>query len=498
MSSPGEMLLLPGSHLFDLPHLAHIPARRVFMAEDFGLCKTTRHHQQKIVLFLAAMRRHASLLRSHGYHVDYHPLDLTSGTYEDKLDAVHRREPIRRLHHFAIEDRFFAARISAFCAEHHIEEVVYDSPMFVTPSDFFNEHVRVTRGRPFMKTFYIAQRKRMHLLLDAAGEALGGQWSFDVENRKPLPRDVAFPPPPPWRISPDVEEVIPLVARVFHDHPGSARDFRWPTSHAEAREWLNHVVAHRLPDFGAYEDAMTDADPWVFHSMLTPALNIGLLTPDEVVRAALSRQDDPFVPLASLEGFIRQVIGWREFVRGIDAHFGETQESSNFFNLHGELAECWWDGTTGLPPVDQVIKKALRYGWTHHIERLMVMGSVFLCAGVHPREALRWFMEMYADSAQWVMVPNVMGMSQFADGGIFATKPYLCGSNYLRKMGRFAPGPWCDVLDGLYWSFIDAHREFFLGNHRMSMAVRSLDRMAPARRITLFTAADEFRKRTLF
>lgn len=218
------------------------------------------------------------------------------------------------------------------------------------------------------------------------------------------------------------------------------------------------------------------------------------MTPGQALERTLEHASQNDIPLSSLEGFIRQLIGWREFVRGIDHHYGPLQEQANFWHHTRRLTPAWYTGNTGLPPLDDVIRKCLRFAWAHHIERLMVVGNLMLLCEIHPQEAYRWFMEMFIDSADWVMGPNVYGMGIFSDGGIFATKPYLCGSNYLLKMSDYAQGPWSDVLDGLYWRFIATHRDYFAGNPRLSMMTRTLDRMAPDRRKNLMTAAEAFMK----
>ena len=295
----------------------------------------------------------------------------------------------------------------------------------------------------------------------------------------------------PWAVrTAHADDVISLVERVFPGHPGKASEFAWPTTRAQARAWLDDFVANRLEQFGPYEDAMTTRSRTLFHSVLSPCLNIGLLTPDEVVSRAMEHAER--LPLQSLEGFIRQVIGWREFVRGIYREYGDEQERANFWSHERELTKAWYEGTTGIPPLDDAIRTAQRLGWTHHIPRLMVLGNLMTLCEIRPQSAHRWFMEMFVDSSEWVMGPNVYGMGLFSDGGIFATKPYICGSNYLVKMSDYGKGPWCDVIDGLYWRFIDKHREFFAGNPRLALMPRALDRLDPQRRTRIFEAAAYF------
>ena len=259
------------------------------------------------------------------------------------------------------------------------------------------------------------------------------------------------------------------------------------------RSWLDDFVVNRLEKFGPYEDAITTGSSTLYHSLLSPCMNIGLITPDEIIAHTLKHADE--VPLQSLEGFVRQIIGWREFVRGVYREFGTHQESSNFWSHDRALTAAWYDGTTGIPPLDDAIHTAQRLGWTHHIPRLMVLGNLMTLCEVRPDSAHRWFMEMFVDSSEWVMGPNVYGMGLFSDGGVFATKPYICGSNYLRKMSDYGKGAWCDVVDGLYWRFIDKHRAFFEASPRLALMPRALDRLDPGRRSEIFAAAEAFIER---
>ncbi|RZA04607.1 MAG: hypothetical protein EOP11_14720 [Proteobacteria bacterium] len=291
------------------------------------------------------------------------------------------------------------------------------------------------------------------------------------------------------------EAVAGLIEKHFADHPGSTDPLWFATTRKDARAWLRKFLTERFSQFGPYEDALAPGHDFVFHSVLTPYLNAGLLTPDEVVKEALAAGTKLGVNIESIEGFIRQVIGWREFVRGIYQNYSEHQDKFNFFGHKRKLNQSWYDGTTGIEPLDIVIKKADTYGYAHHIERLMVVGNLMLLCEVHPHEAHRWFMEMFIDSSDWVMGPNVYGMAIFSDGGIFATKPYICGSNYYRKMGGYKAGEWTDGVDGLYWSFIDRHQDFFSKNPRLSMMLRMLEKMDGAKRKRIFAAGDKLKAR---
>ena len=484
------MLVILGNQLFSAEHLPAAKTTPVFMAEDLGLCTYVRHHQQKIVLFLAAMRHYADELRRAGYQVTYHQLD-TSGNenYEQKLETALKECGASCIQHFEIEDKPMESRLIEFARRNDLDRIELPSPMFLCSRDAFREFAAGKR-RLLMADFYKQQRRSLDVLLDPDSRPLGGQWSFDADNRKKLPRNVE-PPELVWTTpGPHAKAVIELVQREFKDHPGDATEFAWPTTRAQARAWLQEFVANRLADFGPYEDAMSSRSATVFHSVLTPCLNLGLLTPREAIDAALSRVDD--VPMQSIEGFVRQIIGWREFVRGIYRNYSEQQEASNFWSHEREMAPGWHDATTGIVPLDDTIRTAQRLGWTHHIPRLMVLGNLMTLCEIRPSSAHRWFMEMFIDSSEWVMGPNVYGMGLFSDGGIFATKPYICGSNYLLKMSDYKKGPWCDIVDGLYWRFIDKHREFFSGNPRLALMPKALDRLDSERRTRIFAAAEAF------
>lgn len=496
-SLPAEALwIVLGDQLFpteQVPVPTGIPA---FMAEDFELCTRVRHHQQKLVLFLAAMRSYRDTLVARGRDVEYHEIAAQTETapepsYEDKLLAVCRRRHTTTLVHFEIDDRFMEERLATFASRHGLARRVLPTPKFLCGA----EELAAYFGRaahPRMADFYRRERRRLGLLVDARGEPQGGRWSHDADNRRRLPRSVALPAPSAYAAPAHVATVRDLVRLRFGHHPGSADDFGWPTTRAEALRQLDEFVERRLASFGHYEDAITTRSATVFHSLLSPALNLGLVTPREVVARVMSHAAAHDVPLNSLEGFVRQVIGWREFVRGIYRHHDARQSTTNFFGHERLLTAHWYDGATGLAPLDDAIRTARRLGWTHHIVRLMVVGNVMTLAEIAPAEAHRWFMELYVDSADWVMGPNVYGMGIFSDGGVFATKPYICASSYVLKMSDYGRGEWCDVLDGLYWRFVAKHEAFFAAQPRLAVMTGGLARLAADRRERIFAAADAF------
>ncbi len=497
-SKSTHLIVILGNQLFPLEILKErfgsASGAIIFMREDEELCTHFKYHKHKILFFLSAMRAYAQELRESGYEVHYEPLGKFSGPFEDRLKLAIKTFKIQKVSHFEIEDRFFEVRIDDLLKELKLGVEIWPSPMFLLSRIEFQEELK-TMKRPLMKTFYERQRKRFKILVDRDLKPTGGQWSFDEENRKPLPRGLNCPAPLAFKSKEVQREVAKLVEERFREHPGNTENFWLPTDRDGALKWLDDFLAKRFSQFGPYEDALTRDYPFVFHSVLTPFLNSGLLTPMEVVKKSLEFARVHSVPLNSCEGFIRQVLGWREFIRGVDRNFGETQAQGNFWNHHRKLTEHWYLGNTGIEPLDDVIRKTVRYGYAHHIERLMVVGSLMLLLEIHPHEAYRWFMEMFIDSSDWVMGPNVYGMALFSDGGIFATKPYICGSNYYKKMGGYREGKWQAGVDGLYWSFIDRNREFFSANHRLSMMVKLLDKMSAERKKVLFSAAEELKER---
>lgn len=478
----------------------HRPAgSRVLMIEDLGIATSYRYHRLRLLHTFVAMRCFADALREHGLDLRYHELPASASiSFWERLtlelEALAPAE--RRLEVAEIADPGFEQALRQFCEQHGV-------PLTLLPSPAFLESAAESRSwfagqkRPRMASFYQRQRKRLGLLLEADGTPTGGQWSFDADNRRKLPKgyeEPALPQVPPSQHEPAVRA---LIAEHFSDHPGALGSLWIPYDHAGAEAWLQQFLNERLDGFGPYEDALSRRFDTLHHSLLSPLLNIGLLTPAPVIAAliehaeARSRAGQP-VPIASLEGLIRQLIGWREFVRGIDRVHGKQQAQANHWGHRRRLAPCWSDGSTGLEPLDLAIQRLERLGYNHHIERLMVISTLMLLCEIDPRQVHRWFMERYLDSYEWVMGPNVYGMGLMSDGGIFATKPYICGSNYILKMGDFRKGPWCTTWDGLYWRFIDRHRDFFSANPRLSMMVRLRDKMAPERRRDLEAAAEAF------
>ncbi|MBC7979522.1 MAG: cryptochrome/photolyase family protein [Armatimonadetes bacterium] len=473
-------------HQLFLPHPAVAVKRPIYLAEDplfFGNDPVypITFHKQKLVLHRASMKAYADELGALGHTVTIIPHTVA---YRKALPAS-----LTELHLADPADFILEKRLRAFTASRAIQLHIHPTPAFLSPPEFLLEHIG-SRKKPFMARFYEAQRKRLKILTGPDDSPTGGQWSFDGENRKKLPKNHIPPSPPQIEQNAYVIEAIIYVEKHFPDNPGNTRHFRYPVTRADAKSWLRQFITARFADFGAYEDAISTLHPFINHSLLTPTLNIGLLSPEEIIHAALSAKHN--IPLNSLEGFIRQIIGWREFMHGIYVHRGTEIRICNFFAFTRPMPTTFYDGTTGIPPIDRIIRQLKNEAYCHHIERLMVLGNFMLLCRIKPDDVYKWFMEFFIDAYDWVMVPNVYGMSQFADGGTFTTKPYISGSNYVLKMSDEKKGGWCGIWDSLFWSFIADHQSLFLKNPRSSMMARTWQKFSPEKQSHYQSTAQTF------
>ncbi len=453
----------------------------VFMSEDRGLATHFRYHKIKIMFFFLSMRKFKEELESKSIEVDYH--ELSNKTFFDNLESWINSKKISLIHAYEIEDKFFEEEIINFCKTKKVKLKLHTSPLFITTREDFKSYLDSTK-KPFMKVFYENQRKNLGLLIEKDGNPLGGKWSYDENNREKIPKDLALPNDIKSlniESDPIAVKVKTSVEKHFTDHPGNLKYYWIPYTRKMAKSWLDDFIEFRYAGFGPYEDALCPRGDQLFHSTIAPMLNIGLLLPHEVIDVATKAFNKNKTSLASHEGFVRQIIGWREFVRGIYQNFDDIQQNSNFFKAENKLNDRWYSGTTGLNILDFTIQKVDRLSYAHHIERLMVLGNTMLMCHIHPKQVYRWFMEMFSDSSDWVMGPNLFGMSQFSDGGIFATKPYICGSNYMRKMG-WPKTESDEILDALYWQFIDKHKDFFSKQYRMAFATKTLAKFSKEKR----------------
>lgn len=347
----------------------------------------------------------------------------------------------------------------------------------------------------FQTDYYIHQRKKRKILVDESLQPVGGKWSFDADNRKKYPAKKTPPSIPLLQEDSYHKEAVDYVEKHFANHYGkSTGKLRYPISHSEARNWLQKFLTERFEAFGDYEDAIVGKEYLLHHSLLTPMLNVGLITPEEVLKTTLDFALRNNIPLNTNEGFIRQLIGWREFIRAVYERKGKEERTRNYWQFNRKIPESFWNGSTGILPFDLTVQKVLQTGYCHHIERLMVLGNFMLLCEFDSDEVYRWFMTLFIDAYDWVMVPNVYGMSQFADGGIMATKPYISGSNYLMKMSDYPKGEWQQIWDALFWRFMHVHRSFFLQNPRLGMLVKTFDKMSDGKKENLLSIANLYLK----
>ncbi|MBG60629.1 MAG: cryptochrome/photolyase family protein [Peredibacter sp.] len=481
-----KLQIILGDQLFPRKFYSEGP-KHIFMCEDFGLCTHFKYHKHKIIFFLASMRHFRDELEEIDKTVHYQELDKSKDFFSSLEKTVSKLKP-NKIKIYEVEDKFFWDKLNDFCNKKELELEIDQTPMFVTSRSEFNNYAKNVK-RPFMKTFYEKKRRELDILMNKDGRPTGGKFSFDESNRKKIPKKEGVPKVEmPDREDHHVASVKKLVDKHFACHPGETDNFWAAVTRRQALSWYNSFLDDRFDKFGDYQDALDERDPFLYHAVISPYMNNGFIPAKEVIDKAL----DAKAPLNCKEGFVRQVLGWREFMRGIYHRYGEKEAEENFFNHKRLLTKDWYEGTTGIEPLDLAIKKANKFAYCHHIERLMVLSNIMLLCEISPKEVYKWFMEMFIDSADWVMTPNFYGMGQFSDGGIFATKPYISGSNYIRKMGHYPKGDWCDIVDGLYWRFIDRKLNFFKEQPRMSVMVKNLEKMDNERKDRIFKAASVF------
>ena len=449
----------------------------IYLVEEFLFFKQYPFHKQKIAFHRSTMKGYEAFLKSKKIEVRYIE-SINSNSDIRKLIPTLKQQGITHINYIDPVDNWLQKRIYKSCAEESITTTVFGSPLFLNTKEDLIGFFRSDKKKYHQTSFYTEQRKKRNILIESDGKPTGGKWTFDTENRKKYPTKKT----PPFIQFPDVDdfyiEAKAYVEKYFPNHLGSlSKQSLYPTNFETTQAWFQQFLEQRFIEFGVYEDAIVAEHSILNHSVLTPMLNVGLITPKNIVEKSLAYAEENTIPINSIEGFIRQIIGWREFIRGIYESRGSDERTLNFWGFTKKIPPSFYDGTTGIYPIDQTIKKILQTGYCHHIERLMVLGNFMVLCEFDPDEVYRWFMELFIDSYDWVMVPNVYGMSQFADGGLMATKPYISGSNYLMKMSNYKKGEWQATWDGLFWRFMDKHRLFFLQNPRLGMLVRMFDKM---------------------
>ncbi len=460
------------------------------------------HHQKKIAFIFSAMRHFAAELRAAGWTVDYVALDDPANT--QSFDSEIARAATR---HAATEIITVEAGEWRVIAMQQGWGALTGLPCAILPDDRFidtrADFADWARGRKrfVMEDYYRLLRRRTDVLMDS-NQPAGGAWNFDAENRKPPKKGMSYPRPPQFEPDAITSAVLELVAVRFGRHFGDLLPFSYAVTRADALACLADFITHRLAQFGDYQDAMVAGQDHMFHSQLSPLLNTGLLLPLEVCRAAEAAYRAGLVPINAAEGFIRQILGWREYVRGIHWIAGPDYAARNHLGAVRDLPGFYWTGATDLRCLSQAIGATRRHAHAHHIQRLMVLGNFAMLVGVDPHQVHEWFLAVYDDAYEWVETPNVIGMSQFADGGLMGSKPYAAGGAYINRMSDYCGGCRYKVKDrtghdacpfnSLYWDFLARHRDVLGSNHRLLRMYDGWDRFAPAEQAAIRAQAAGF------
>jgi deoxyribodipyrimidine photolyase-related protein len=482
-------LIFPHQLFRDIDRLK--TAQYVYLIEETLFFNQYKFHKQKLILHRASMQYYASFLQQQGCMINYVEAKDTLSDVRQLIPHL-KAKGIQSIAYYDPCDHWLEKRMTTTCQALDLHLVQYPTPLFINSKAEIDSYFS-GKQHYFQTDFYIQQRKKLNILVNEKGQPEGGKWSFDADNRKKYPKNNLPPVIHCPELSENYRKAIAYVTSHFSDNYGDAESWMiYPSTHEESDAWLTQFLEIRFHEFGIYEDAIVAHASILHHSVLTPILNIGLLTPLQVVNASLNYAKLHHVPLNSLEGFIRQIIGWREFVRGVYVHQGSKMRTTNFWKFERPIPPSFYTATTGISPIDHTLKKLLHTGYNHHIERLMVLGNFMLLCEFNPNAVYQWFMEMYIDAYDWVMVPNVYGMSQFADGGTMCTKPYISGSNYLLKMSDYKKEEWCDTWDALFWHFMDKQRGFFLQNPRMGMLINQWDKRAEEHKSTQINLAKSY------
>ncbi len=466
-------------------------------------------HKIRLVLFFAAMRHFAQALRQQGITVLYSQLDDSDnrGSFDEEIKRYARKSQPQKIVCTQPGDYRVLEKIRRVAAELNCPLDLRGDRHFMVTIDAFQEFAQ---GRKSLRleNFY-REVRRKHDVLMHDGKPAAGKWNFDAENREAMTAEALDELKAPRSFPPDeiTIEVIRMVEERFKSAPGSLHNFDYAVTREQAKLALEDFITHRLPHFGAYQDAMFKGQPYLFHSRLSCVLNLHLLKPRETIEAAVVAYERGHAPINSVEGFVRQIIGWREYVRGIYWTRMPEYANMNYFAADLPMPAFMWTAETDMNCVRECIAQLQNHAYAHHIQRLMVLGLFSLLLGVHPYEVHRWHMSLYADAIDWVSLPNVLGMSQYADGGIMATKPYCASGNYIRRMSNYcndcrfdpkkAAGDNACPFTTLYWDFLSRNRNRLQNNPRMRMQFRNLDRKSASDLQQIQKAAGELKDRTL-
>ena len=453
-----------------------------------------KHHKHKLVLLISGLRHWKKELEKDFQNIIH--IKITKDRNKDlmhELETMHKKIEFNVLHLTQPSDHGILTQLMFFGSTHNVELKIYPDTKFIDSIDGFSEWSKDKKS--LVQEYYYRWLRKKYNLLMSGNKPLGDKWNFDKENQKSISKLKEIPKKR-VKIKSDEITVSTMVdvENCFPDSMGDLEVFNWAVTHKGARKQLKSFLNNYFRLFGDFEDAIDKENNTLFHSLLSPYINSGLLDPMECIVDAVSHFNDADnkIPINALEGFVRQILGWREFIRGVYWENMPQYKQMNYWSHKNSFNNNWYSGETGIPILDDAIKESASTGYTHHINRLMIISNLMNLSNINPNEIYRWFMEMYVDSADWVMVPNVYGMGTYADGGIFSTKPYICGSSYMLRMSNYKKGDWCDAVDGLYWKFIENNRDFFATNPRLALMIRSLDKMNADRKNKIFHAAETF------
>ncbi|MFD1107257.1 cryptochrome/photolyase family protein [Sphingobium olei] len=476
----------------------------ILMMEVAGETTYVKHHKAKIAFILSAMRHHADVLRKDGWMVDYVRLDDpgNTGSFTGEVARAVERLQASAIHVTEAGEWRVRAMLESWADRFSIPVTIHEDDRFLCSHAEFDTWA-AARKQMRMEFFYRDMRRKTGLLLDEDGQPEGGQWNYDAENRKPAPsRDLLMPQPIRFRPDAVTKEVLGMVAERFADHIGSLDQFHFAVTRADALRQQKRFLDEALPRFGDYQDAMLTDEPFLWHSILSPYINAGLLDPLGLCREVEKRYRAGKVPLNCAEGFIRQIIGWREYVRGVYWHEGPDYGSRNALNATRDLPGFYWTGETDMHCMAQAIGQTITQAYAHHIQRLMITGNFALIAGIDPHQVHVWYLEVYADAYEWVEMPNTVGMALFADGGLLGSKPYAAGGAYINRMSDYCGKCRYDVkkrvgedacpFNALYWDFIARNERKLARNPRMAMPYRNWERMKEEDRAAIRERAARF------
>ncbi len=504
-----SLLIVLGDQLnFDAPIFTDAdPALdEIWMAEVASESTQVWSSKPRTALFLSAMRHFRSAAEKKGWRVRYTELDArgNTGTLDGELRRACKSAKPKRLVMTEPGEHRVLELMRGVATELALPLDVRPDTHFLSTVDEFRAHAE-GRKQLRMEFFYREMRKKYGVLLEPDGSPIGDAWNFDAENRGAFGKQGPGLLPAPIRFKPDAitREVIALVSSRFAEHPGTLDHFDWPVTPADATKALNDFIAHRLPDFGRWQDAMWTREPWLYHSRIAAAMNLKLLDPRDAIAAAEQAYHEKRAPLEAVEGFIRQILGWREYVRGVYWMHMPQYIERNAMKAREPLPAFYWTAKTEMVCLEDALHQTLEYGYAHHIQRLMVTGLYALLLGVDPTKVHEWYLAVYVDAVEWVELPNTLGMSQYADGGVMASKPYVASGKYIQRMSNYCKGCRFDPAKStgedacpfttLYWDYLLRHEQPLKGNQRMTMQLKNLARLDVSQRKAIAGQAAEIR-----